>query len=44
MKGIGPGNYLIEGIKFSMPGWWVVTFHIQAGEMIDNVTFNLQLR
>ena len=44
MKGIGPGNYLIEGIKFSMPGWWVVTFHIQAGDMMDNVTFNLQLR
>jgi len=44
MKGIGPGNYLIEGIRFSMPGWWVVTFHIKAGDMMDNVTFNLQLR
>ena len=43
-KGSGPGNYLIEGIKFSMPGWWVVTLHIKAGAMMDNVTFNLQLR
>ena len=44
VKGIGPGNYIIDGLKFSMPGWWVVTFHIEAGEMMDNVTFNLLLR
>ena len=44
VKGIGPGNYIVDGLKFSMPGWWVVTFHIEAGEMMDNVTFNLLLR
>jgi len=37
------GLYLIEGLKFSMPGWWVVTFHIAAGEMRDHVSFNLLL-
>jgi hypothetical protein len=44
VKGIGAGVYLVDGLKFSMPGWWVVTFHIMAGETMDNVTFNLQLR
>ena len=35
------GKYLVEGIRYSMPGWWVVTFHITAGEMSDHVSFNL---
>jgi len=38
------GQYLVEGIKFSMPGWWVVTFHITAGDMMDHVSFNLLLQ
>jgi len=38
------GRYLVEGVKFSMPGWWVVTFHITAGEMMDQVSFNLLLQ
>jgi hypothetical protein len=37
------GVYAVEGLKFSMPGWWVVTFHIQAGDMTDHVSFNLLL-
>lgn len=41
--GMEDGLYLIEGLKFSMPGWWVVTFHIAAGEMRDHVSFNLLL-
>lgn len=44
VKGSGPGNYRVDGIKFQMPGWWVVTFNIMAGEVMDNVTFNLRLR
>jgi len=39
--GMEEGQYLIEGLKFSMPGWWVVTFHIAAGDMNDHVSFNL---
>lgn len=38
------GLYLVEGVKFSMPGWWVVTFHITAGDMMDHVSFNLLLK
>jgi len=41
--GMKDGFYLIEGLKFSMPGWWVVTLHIAAGETSDHVSFNLLL-
>jgi len=37
------GQYLVEGLKFSMPGWWVVTFHVTVGDMADHVSFNLLL-
>ena len=39
-----PGVYLVEGMKFSMPGWWVVTFHIKGPAGEDRVTFNLDLK
>ena len=42
--GMKDGLYLVEGLKFSMPGWWVVTFHIAAGEVMDHVSFNLLLQ
>jgi YtkA-like protein len=38
------GDYRIEGMKFSMPGWWVVKFVIQARPGTDSVRFNLSLR
>lgn len=38
---LGSGDYLVEGMKFNMPGWWTVTFHITAGDLSDSVTFNL---
>jgi hypothetical protein len=40
---VEPGVYLVEGMKFSMPGWWEVTFHVKAGDHEDRVTFNLDL-
>jgi len=40
---IDPGVYLVEGMKFQMPGWWTVTFTIHSGAGDDTVTFNLQL-
>lgn len=40
----GGGEYLVEGIKFSMPGWWVVNFHIMAGGVGDSIEFNLVLK
>ncbi len=38
------GKYTIEGIRFSMPGWWVMTLHVSAGGVKDNASFNLVLQ
>lgn len=35
-----PGTYLIEGMKFSMTGWWEVKLAIDAAPGTDKVTFN----
>ena len=40
-KDLGNGDYLVGGMKFSMPGWWIVNFHIESAEGPDTVTFNL---
>lgn len=37
---LGQGTYLLDGMKFSMPGWWVITLSIQAPEGTDTVSFN----
>jgi hypothetical protein len=41
---LGAGSYLIGGMKFSMPGWWVLDFHVKAGDKEDTVHFNLLLK
>jgi hypothetical protein len=43
-QNLGNGDYLVEGMKFQMPGWWQVRFHIGAGAQSDTITFNLTLR
>jgi hypothetical protein len=40
---LGNGDYLVEGLKFQMGGWWEVRFNISANGQSDNVTFNLIL-
>jgi len=42
-QNLGNGDYLVEGMKFQMPGWWEVRFHIVAGAQSDTITFNLTL-
>lgn len=42
-QALGGGDYLVEGMKFSMGGWWTVTFAITAPAGADSVTFNLKL-
>ena len=37
---LADGTYLLEGMKFSMPGWWEIKLAIAAPEGADNVTFN----
>jgi hypothetical protein len=40
----GNGDYLVEGMKFQMPGWWYVTFDISAGDKLDTVRFDFVLK
>jgi hypothetical protein len=38
---LGGGDYLLEGMKFSMGGWWELTLTIKADGVSDSVTFNI---
>jgi hypothetical protein len=40
-EGAVAGDYVVQGLKFSMPGWWVMTFKIKAQGVEDIITFNL---
>jgi hypothetical protein len=37
---VGDGTYALDGMKFSMPGWWEVKLDIQGPRGADKVTFN----
>jgi hypothetical protein len=37
---IAAGTYLMEGMKFSMTGWWEIRLAIQAAEGADTAVFN----
>jgi hypothetical protein len=38
------GDYLVEGMKFQMGGWWKIDFTINANGQSDQVSFNLMLQ
>jgi hypothetical protein len=40
---LGDGDYLVEGMKFNMGGWWVVKFRVTAPAGADSLVFNLKL-
>ena len=40
---LGKGDYLVEGVKFQMGGWWVMDFTITANDLQDAVHFNMSL-
>lgn len=42
-RDLGGGQHLIEGMKFSMPGWWTLTVHVDGPRGADEATFNLVL-
>lgn len=42
-ENLGGGRYRVEGVKFSMGGWWELRFAIDGATGADNVTFNLVL-
>jgi hypothetical protein len=37
---VADGTYQLDGMKFSMPGWWEVKLDIQGPQGTDKVTFN----
>jgi hypothetical protein len=41
---LGNGDYLVEGLKFHMDGWWEIRFVIKSATQSDGVTFNLLLQ
>lgn len=42
-RSLGEGVYEIEGVRFSMGGWWELTLAIESPAGADSVTFNLGL-
>lgn len=36
-----PGEYRIDGLQFSMPGWWEVSIYVSSERRDDIVTFNI---
>ncbi len=42
-KSLGAGKYLVEGIRFSMPGMCQLTFHIHVNGEKDVVIFNFKV-
>ncbi len=43
-KGNQPGMYKANGMKFNMPGWWIIRFQIMAEGKSDTATFNLVIQ
>lgn len=38
---LAPGVYALEGMKFSMTGWWDMRLAIRAGDLADTAVFNV---
>lgn len=43
-RNLGNGDYLVDGMKFQMGGWWLMDFTITAGGQTDAVHFNMMLK
>ena len=42
-RSLGNGIYEIEGLRFSMGGWWELKLAIESSRGADRITFNLAL-
>lgn len=40
---LGNGEYLLEGLKFHMHGWWQISFSISISGVKDSVVIDLNL-
>ncbi|MGE5378887.1 MAG: FixH family protein [Bacteroidota bacterium] len=43
-QNLGNGDYLVDGMKFQMGGWWLMDFTITSGGETDVVHFNMMLQ
>lgn len=43
-KNLGNGDYLVDGMKFQMGGWWVMDFTVTSNGQTDAVHFNMMLK
>ena len=43
-KNLGNGDYLVDGMKFQMGGWWVMDFNVTEDGQTDTVHFNMMLK
>jgi hypothetical protein len=43
-KYLGNGDYLVDGMKFQMGGWWLMDFTVNANGETDAVHFNMMLK
>jgi hypothetical protein len=43
VRAMGGGDHAVDGLKFSMGGWWRVRFAVRAAAGVDTVVFNLSL-
>lgn len=43
-QSLGNGDYLLEGVKFQMPGEWIMDITITANGQTDTVQFNMLLK
>jgi hypothetical protein len=43
-KYLGNGDYLVDGMKFQMGGWWLMDFTIRSNDQTDAVHFNMMLK
>jgi hypothetical protein len=43
-QNLGNGDYLVDGMKFQMGGWWLMDFTITADGQTDVVHFNMMLK
>jgi len=42
-ESLGNGDYRVEGVRFSMAGWWTMEFAVSADGVSDSVVFNVVL-
>lgn len=40
-QALGHGTFLLEGVKFNMPGWWELTLSLDTEKIKDTVHFQI---